>query len=343
MPAEGVLRRVSRAPWDMLVTAGVCIGWGVRLGHDAFLNIDHAMYLSTVHFMRRGGSYYAGMDHALRTYIGPAATPRAFRPPFIFLFWQLLPNDRAIWILLVVLAGLASIALARLVRVRWVAPLLAAYFLYNAWNKFTLVEMWGCIVVVGAVVAWVRGRRGLAVILGVVAALVRETTVLFLVGGLLAAHRHEERRWPWLAGLAVAVAAFVLEPIWAGPYLASHGTESPLLGTGRPPFSIARWMGFGLPLGPILGPVLWAVAVLTLLGKLPGVDRGRRWTPPKGVDDLMLPYLALPIVGFLVTRDYWGVLVVPFTMALSASTIDQVVRASVRRGSPRLIGEANRK
>ncbi len=266
--AETVGRRLRRAPWDIVATFGVCLGWGVTAGHRGLLNIDHAMYLSAVHFMRHGDGYYRAMDRALRHFIGPAATPRAFRPPFIFEFWKLLPNDRAIWILVVILIGLGSVALGRLVRCRWVAPLIAVYFLYNAWNKFTLVELWGCLIVIGAVVAWTRGTRAMrtfAVALGTVAALVRETTVLFLVGGLIAAHRHKERRWPWVVGLAVAGTAFALESHWASPYLVAHGTESPLLGTGRPPFSVARWMGFGLPLGPLVGPVLWVVAVLTLL------------------------------------------------------------------------------
>jgi hypothetical protein len=320
-------RRLSRVPWDVVATAVPCIAWGTTTGHDRHLNVDHAVYLSTVHLMRRGSGYYAAMDRALRAFIGPAATPRAFRPPTIFFFWRLLPSDRVIWTVLVVLVGLASIGLGRVVRVRWIAPVLASYYLYNAWNKFTLVEMWGCVIVVGAVVAWTRGYRTLAVVLGTVAALVRETTLPFLAGGLIAAHRFKQRRWPWLLGLAISAAAFALESHAAGHYLVAHGTESPLLGTGRPPFSVARWMGFGLPLGPLVGPVLWVVAGLALLGELPRVKGPRRWVPPPGFDELLLPYLALPILGFLVTRDYWGVLVVPFTLALSAMVVDQQVRA----------------
>jgi hypothetical protein len=338
---ESLMGRVRSAPWDVVTTLAVCAGWGVTPGHDGLLNIDHAMYLSAVHFMRHGSGYYAAMDRALRHYIGPAATPRAYRPPFIFEFWKLLPNDRAIWILVVILIGFGSVALARLVHTRWVAPLIAVYFLYNAWNKFTLVEIWGCLIVVAAVVAWVRGHDALAVVVGTVAALVRETTVLFLVGGLLAAHRRKERRWPWLVGLALASTAFALESIWASPYLVAHGTESPLLGTGRPPFSVARWMGFGLPAGPLLGPVLWVVAVLTLLRVLPRTsgpnDQARRWVPLEGFDDLLLPYLALPIFGFLVTRDYWGVLLVPFTLAISAGTVDNELRRMLRRRHPRTV------
>src|SRR5207253_2468918 len=121
------------------------------------------------------------------------------------------------------------------------------------------------------------------------------------------------------------------------PYLAKHGTESPLLGTGRPPFSVFRWMGFGLPFGPVLGPVLWIVAVLALLGELPprrsGRGRDSPWPPVTGIDDFLLPYLALPVLGFLVQRDYWGVLVVPFTMALTIGVVQQRLGA-VGAGAP---------
>ena len=319
--------RLLRLPWDVFLTAVACIGWSLTKGADVRLNIDHAMYLSTVHLMRRGSGYYPAMDTALRHFIGPAATPRAFRPPPIFLLWRFIPNDRWIWWLLIVLVGLASVALGRIVHVRWIAPVIAVYFLYNAWNKFTLVELWGCLIVVGAVFAWTRQQRTTSVVAATVAALVRETTLPLLVGGLIAAHRFKERRWPWMVAIGIAAAAFALESHLASPYLVAHGTESPLLGTGRPPFSIARWMGFGLPLGPLVGPVLWIVAVLALLGELPRVNGDRRWVPPPGFDELLLPYLALPILGVLITRDYWGVLVVPFTLALAAMVLDQQVRA----------------
>ena len=75
---------LRRAPWSGLVTAAVCVGWGVTKGHDRYLNIDHRTYLATVHLMRAGHGYYASMNRALRTLIGPAATPRAFRMPTIF-------------------------------------------------------------------------------------------------------------------------------------------------------------------------------------------------------------------------------------------------------------------
>lgn len=318
------LRRLARS-WDAIVTVAICAGWGATRGHDANLNIDHAMFLSTVHFMRRGAGYYPAMDRALRGFVGPAATPRAFRMPTIYVFWRLLPNDRLIWLVLVVGIGLMAVGLGRLVQAGWVAPLIALWALYNAWNKFTLVELWGALLVTAALLAWARGHQRWAAVIGLLAALVRETTVVLLVGGVIAAHRQGRPRWPWLAALGISGAAFVATMVAAHPYLVAHGTESPLLGSGRPPFSIARWMGFGLPAGPVLGPALWLLAVLGLLGHLPGRRSLAAIPPLPGIDDLMLAYLALPVLGLLVTRDYWGAELVPFTLAFGAGSLTALV------------------
>jgi hypothetical protein len=331
--------QLRRVPWDIVVTAALCAGWGLTAGHDRHLNIDHVTYLSTIHLMRHGVGYFPAMDRALRNSIGPAATPRAFRMATIFYLWRLfLPTDRAIWELLVVSVGVASVGLGRFVRASWVAPFIAAYMLYNAWNKFTLVEMWGVLLVIPAVIAWGHGRRGLAVVLAVAAALVRETTIPLLCGGLVSAIRHRERKWPWLLGLAVCAVAFAANSAAVSPYLVKHGTESPLLGTGRPPWTVFRWMGFGLQLGSLVGPIVWAVAILTLLGLLPprhkGEERDDPWPPVRGIDDLLLVYLAMPILGFLVQRDYWGVLVVPLTLAIAAGGLQHRVLPRLRRPSP---------
>src|SRR5262249_28783238 len=153
-----------------------------------------------------------------------------------------------------------------------------------------------------------RGYRGVAAALGLVAVLTRETTVLFLVGGLLAAHRQNDKRWPWVAALGVCAVSFAINAHLAGPFLVSHGgTETPLLGTGRPPLSILRWMGYGLPAGVIVGPLLWAVSVLALVGRVRALPAQSLGVAPRpGFDDLMLPFLTLPLLGLLITRDYWG-------------------------------------
>src|SRR5207245_1533423 len=162
-----------------------------------------------------GAGYYPSMDRALRRQIGPAETPRAFRPPTVFVLWSLLPGDRWIWLLLVALVGATGWVLLGLTDAPWAVPLIALYLLYNA-----------------------------------------------------------------------------------SPHLSAHGAESPLLGTGRAPFSVARWMGFGLPAGPVVGPILWGLAVWRL-------------THHRVFGDLMLPFMAMPVLGVLITRDYWGALLVP--------------------------------
>ena len=299
-----------------LVLVGLCLGYALTPGHDNHLNVDHAVYLTTVHRMHHGTGYYPAMDRALRRQIGPAETSRAFRPPTVFLLWSLLPGDRWIWLLLVALVGAAGWVLLGLTDAPWAVPLIALYLLYNAWNKYTLVELWTVPLIVGALWAWRADRPTVAAGVACAAALVRETSAPLLVGGLFAAWRAGRPRWPWATGLAVFAAGLALHAHLASPHLSAHGAESPLLGTGRAPFSVARWMGFGLPAGPVVGPILWGLTVWRL-------------THHRDFGDLMLPSMAMPVLGVLITRDYWGALLVPFTILWGAEALQELARRRI--------------
>jgi hypothetical protein len=303
----------------LVAAAVICVGYAAHRGDDGHLNVDHATYLVTVHNMRGGAGYYPATDAALRRFIGPASTPRALRLPTIFLFWRVLPSDRAIWLVLCASVFVSTWLLSRLTTTSVVAaPAIAAYLLYNAWNKFTLVELWVLPLTAGAVVAWLRHRDRTAAGLALAAALVRETTAGLLLGGLVAAHRAKRARWPWLTAIGVLIGVSLLHAHLASPYLVEHGTESPLLLTGRPPWSVFRWMGFGLPLGPLVGPIVWALAVARVV-------RDRR------LSDFMIFFLLMPIGGFLITRDYWGALLVPFTLAFAVDPVVEWLRDQFHR------------
>src|SRR5439155_621268 len=159
----------------------------------------------------------------LRRYIGPAETPRSFRPPTVFLLWSLLPGDRWIWLLLVALVGVTGWVLLGLTDAPWAVPLVALYLLYNAWSNYTQVELWTVPLIVGALWAWRFNRPALAASLACVAALVRETSAVLLVGGLVAASRAGKPRWPWMAGIALFVAGVALHAHLASPHLVAHG------------------------------------------------------------------------------------------------------------------------
>jgi len=77
-------------------------------------------------------------------------------------------------------------------------------------------------------------------------------------------------------------------------------------------------MGVGLPRPTILGPLIWVLAVARL-----ATDRELRL--------LFLFYVTLPLTGFLVGRDYWGYLVVPFAILWAGEAVaGLIVRVSSR-------------
>jgi hypothetical protein len=275
--------------------------------------VDHVVYLRTVRSMRDGHGYYAAMDRALRDTIGPAATTRAFRLPTLFWAWAQLPGRTWIWIGFLALCGLGGLLALRLSRHALVAPLVTVALLAAGLgiprlghggrvDQWTLVELWVAPLVVGAVVAGTRRRDGLAAALATAAFCVRETTALLLVGGLVAAWRTGRRRTPWILGLVAAAIVTALHAHAAHPFLAppGQGTETPLLGTGRPWF-VLTMMGGGLPYGALWGPVLWLAAVVHARRD------PARW--------MALPHLLLPLLGLLLRRDYWGLVTLPLVLA----------------------------
>src|SRR5205085_5335755 len=103
--------------------------------------------------------------------------------------------------------------------------------------------------------------------------------------------------------------------------LVAHGSGIALLGTGGLD-RVATMMGVGLrhPLMP--RPLVWVLAV----GRL-ATDRGLRL--------LFLFYVTLPLTGFLVGRDYWGYMVVPFSILWAAEAVFTLGDHIVNRPSGR--------
>jgi hypothetical protein len=287
--------------------------------------VDHVVYLRTVRAMRAGLDYYPAMDRALRDTIGPAATTRAFRLPTIFWAWAQLPGRTWIWIGFLAVCGLTGLLALRLSRHALVGPLVTAALLVAGLglprlghggrvDQWTLVELWVAPLVVGAVLAWTRRRDGLAAGLALAAFCVRETAAGLLVGGLIAAWRTGRRRAPWIVGLVAAAAVTVLHAHAAHPFLAGpgQGAETPLLGTGRPWF-VLTMMGGGLPYGAVWGPVLWLAALAHL-----------RRDPAR---TMAAVHLLVPLLGIILRRDYWGLMVLPLVLAWGVDELVERWRA----------------
>ena len=105
----------------------------------------------------------------------------------------------------------------------------------------------------------------------------------------------------------------------AHPYLVAHGkgVELPLLGTGGPG-SVATMMGFALPLGVVVGPILWSAAV---------VHCWRR------AEVLALGLLVVPLTGVLIARPYWGLVSLPAVVVFGTEGIADLVGVFRRRAT----------
>jgi hypothetical protein len=247
--------------------------------------------------MRTGESYYEAMDQALRATNGPPKSGRAFREPMIFELWRVLPSERAIWMAFACLACLAGIAIAFTSDAPLIAPFVTFYVLKSArLDQHLLVEIWTGPVLVLAIASWrMRWYRAAAAI-AVAAVLIRELALLLIVGGLL---QRRERK-PWLVALVVSLIGVGVHLMIASGHTSPTGSEASLFGTG----GVERMLdmaGVGFNNRAAAGLVLWSLAWFRVLS-----DRD--------LARFAGPMLAMPVLGLLVGRDYWGFVVVPVTL-----------------------------
>lgn len=277
------------------------------------LMIDHHLFTRTVEEMRAGGGYYESMTTAMDEVYGPARanvteTVRGYRMPMVFWLWAALPNAHAVWYVFAAAAAGAGLTAAHLAKMPLTGLLVTIYLVAtgmlltgNGWfGQYLTVELWAVPAMLGSVLMAVRGRWGWSAALAVGAVLIRELAAPLLVGGLALAMIGKAPRRPWILGVAAAASAYALH--WrAAVAFIDPSADTPLLGDTGVPFSVLTMMGFGIPLGAVVGAGLWVAAVAWCW-------RNRDlWL-------LLLAPLALPFVGFLVDRPYWGILVVPFTL-----------------------------
>ena len=326
----GVVRDAPAAPaallsstpmriMTVLAIVGLCVSFALREGRDERFDrfADPKLFVNTVEAMRDDGlGYYEAMDRELRARIGPAETPRAFRMPTIFLFWRLLPGEDALWLGFVALAGAVAVVLMGVSAVPVLGIVIAAYLLNLGFNAFTIVEFWALLPIAIAIASWRGEQWWLAAGMALLAVLIRETTLLLLLGGLLAAHVQRRPRAPWLVALGLAVAALIAHVVATQPYLVGQGTEAPLLFTGDIVIML-KTMGVGLPAPVVLGPIVWLAGVAAV------------WRDER-LRFFLGPHLLLPLVGLLVFRIFWGILVTPFALLFALDLL--VVTASHRRG-----------
>lgn len=273
---------------------------------------DQYLYQDMVRRMKAGAGYYDAADDAVRAVGGSIETARGYRPPTAFLFWRVIPED-GLWPAYVVLVVGATAAVLFLGGAPAFGILLATLYLLILGRfsvEYLFVELWAVPLVAGAFVAPRRERWWLAAGLGLAATSVRELAALVLIGGLLHALVHRRRWLPWAAALAAAAALYAVHAALLASHLDTQGTEAKLLGTGSLR-SVVEMMAFQLPAPWFVGPALWTGAVLYL-------RRSKRLA-------LAGPYAALPWLGLLVDRPYWGAMVVPFLILWAEALGEKLV------------------
>ncbi|HUP14572.1 MAG TPA: hypothetical protein VM848_00735 [Acidimicrobiia bacterium] len=315
-------KREIAAALGILVVC-VILGLAAAVPSDAEM-IDQALFRITVEHMRNGEGYYSAYDSAQDIVYGPqraaiTETIRAFRMPTTFLLWQLLPSEEAIWWLFVTVAGLTGIVATRLVARPELGIFVSVYLLGvgvvleegQSTAQFMTTELWAVGPILGALVMARRERWWMAAGLAVLAVLVRELAAPLLAAGVLLAVLGRAPRPPWFTGAAVALGAYVLHAMSAAKFIEPTTSQAPIVDETQLPFTILEMMGFALPAGIVIGPILWLLAVRST------------WRSRRLLD---MSVLGLPLVGLIIDRPYWGILVAPIAAIWGIDHLLDVVR-----------------
>jgi hypothetical protein len=186
-----------------------------------------------------------------------------------------------------------------------------------------LVEFWALPFLAGALLAWRRQRWWLSAALAGSAVLVRETAALFLVAGLVVAVIDRKPWRPWVLVLGTTAALATAHYAIASQYVLSHGTDEPLRGTARIPQStldMLTWPFQHQLLIAFFLVALWAAAAYGLAAR-------RTMLPAFGL-------LSMPVLGFLVDRGYWGLVMVPLVVWLGTDALVELAsRHTAMRGT----------
>lgn len=291
----------------------VCLAylWLAPLPADAEM-IDQALFRITLESMWDGADYYSSFNGALDVVYGPeragvTETVRGFRLPTTFLIWSLLPSFEAVWWLFVGVAGLAGIVASRLVSRPLLGLLVTVYLLSIGMlmqggvrtAQFLTTELWAVPPMIGSLLMARRERWWMAAGLALVAVSIRELAAPLLITGVALAVLGRIPRAPWLTAFGVAILAYAGHIRLVMPHIDPDVTTNPIVDDVSLPWTIVEMMGFALPAALVLGPILWGLAQWYTLSK--------GWYL-----EASLP--ALPLVGVIIDRPYWGILVAPFAL-----------------------------
>lgn len=292
--------------------------------------IDHALFTKTVERMVNGLGYYEAMEASFDEVYGPeraavTESVRAFRPPLPFLVWRVLGAEHSIWLLFLVCAAASGVLASRLAANPLSGVLVTAYVLTlgmflegGLWTaQFTTSELWALPFMFGAAVSVTRDRWWLAASLALVATSIRETAATLILAGAALSIPGRTPRSPWLVAAAMGAGLYALHAVMASSFI-DPGRADALPSPAQFPSSFLAIVGFGLPSGAVLGLVLWIAAIAHVVRR---IEHGL----------LLSAFLWLPLVGFVLDRPYWGVMVVPFALVWGFDELALFVRQGFRR------------
>jgi hypothetical protein len=189
------------------------------------------------------------------------------------------------------------------------------------YTQFLLVEPWAVPAVLGCLLAYRNQRWALAAGLALVAGLIREqAALLLLLGFAIAVVRHQPWR-AWAAGIVAWSAAFAIQVAGLSSHLVAHGRENELIGSSFGLSSVLHMAGFGLPLAALAAVVAYVLAAVHL--------RRSEMAP------MVLGFLAMPLIGFVVNRPYWGILTVPVLLSFVTQPTAPLVPSRLASGRAR--------
>ena len=315
------------------LSAAMTAAYLLLVPRGQFSHIDHLGYLETLRRMRGGQGYYPAMRDTFWVDWGVRlGGPRSYRLPYLFEVLRWVPPSLLLATFAVVVVVGTSALLAGSTR-RPYAVLPVTFFLLVAGRNpgrssgiesWMLVELWTVPLLALSYWGWKKDRPWVAALAAAAAALTRELALpVLLLGLVLALHRREDRR-PWLVAAAVTAAGMGLHVLLAVGVGSTNGTEAPLLGSGIPPRSVISMLLFGWPVG--LGLVPWALAAVQVV-------RTRLIAPVSAL-------LAIPLLGVVVNRPYWGILATPFVLLWAGELVGDLwsERAARRARQPTMEG-----
>lgn len=301
-PTTALQGRAATLATAAVATVATVVAAAVAPAEQGKRHFDHIAYEATIGFVRDGrGLYQASMDGLLE--IGASVDQaRAVRQPWLLGLWSLFPQgwlQPAYFVLVVLGSTLLTLLLVRTKPVAllvwgWTATA-GVFYGVDAWLLF---ELWAIPLILGSAVAWVAGRDWLAAAFCVAVCAIRETAVLLPLGYLLAALALGRSWRPWIVGLATSGALLVGHWILVADHLDPDGGSAPLMGTGS--LDAILLMTSFLVLPEALGLLLWGVGLVLL------------WRSALRPTVLLV---AIPFLGVVVNRPYWGFLAMPLCVA----------------------------